>query len=427
MQKLKKEIDVKSIKPPIKYLFYTFMMIYISNDTLLFGTTEGAASFSTIIYIALILIILLTDFKKILKINSALPFIYLITSIMFIILTGALNNELTGGYLYQILVFVLCFALFKIVSFDYFIISFRKILYFLSVASIIIYLIVLIVPSLLNYVPIVENISGVEYYNFYVGSIIDNSFSNIYRSSSIFREPGVFMMYIIFALLIEVYLYIKYRKPLDYRYISVWTVSLLLTFSTAGYIIFAVLLIYLSFSVKLIRNLKIVFFIGLIILISTFFIGDIIDKTQVFGKLSFDSTHHYGSTLSRLSSIVVPLNIFLDNIFFGVGLTEFSVLYREVALEIYQIPFNAGGHSTNTIMNKFATYGVFFGLFYIYSYYLLAKLLSNKTQTLLLFLIFISLLANEEVRYSLIFSILPYYALNNKYVTLHRNLHNISR
>src|SRR5690554_3504391 len=120
MQKLKKEIDVKSIKPPIKYLFYTFMMIYISNDTLLFGTTEGAASFNTIIYIALILIILLTDFKKILKINSALPFIYLITSIMFIILTGALNNELTGGYLYQILVFVLCFALFKIVSFDYF-------------------------------------------------------------------------------------------------------------------------------------------------------------------------------------------------------------------------------------------------------------------------------------------------------------------
>lgn len=426
MLQQKKDVYFQSVKPPIKYLLYTFILIYISNDTLLFGTLEDSASLTTIIYSVLITLVLLTDGKKILKVNTVTPFIYLITSILLVILTGALNNELTGGYLYQILVFVVCYALFKIIPLDYFILSFRKILYFLSVVSIITYLIVLIMPSLLYYVPVVENISGVERYNFFVSTINVNLFSNIYRNSSIFREPGVFMMYIILALILEVYLNIKYRKSLDYRYVSLLIVSLLLTFSTGGYIIFAVFLIYLAFSIKAIRNLKIVFFIGSIIFISTFFIGDIIDKTQVLGKLSVDSTH-YGSTVARISSIVVPLNIFLDNIFFGVGLTEFSVLYEEVAFRIYQIPFTSGGQSTNTILNKFATYGVFFGFFYVYSYYLLSKMLSKRTYSLLLFLIFILLFANEDVRYSLIFSILPYYALNNNYDTLHRHFYHLSR
>lgn len=401
---------LNKIHIPNIYLIYVFCLIYFSNDTLLFGTVEGASIKTSIIYILMILSGLFLYYTKIFTHNISSTFYYLIISIVCILFTGIYNNDFSGGYFYQILVFLTVYLIYKFIPFYSFLLGFRKIIYFLSFISIVTYLIPLLFPSILSSVPIVENIVGVTKYNFYLSVVNDEG--SFLRNSSIFREPGVYMMYLILALIVELYLMNKFNTGIDIKYIFVILFALLLTFSTGGYLVFLCFIIYYLLHNNM-NIMKFVYFfiLGSIIWFLYNIFSDSFEQTQVLNKLQKDSTH-YVSTLSRISSIIIPLKIFSHNILVGSGLDSFSKLYSLYSWETYQIMFTSEGTSTNTILNKFATYGLLSGTLFSYAFYKLSSLLSIRKKTILLFIIFLLLFSNEDVRYSLIFNILPFYALD---------------
>jgi len=401
---------LSKIHVPNIYIFYVFCLIYFSNDTLLFGTVEGSIENTIIIYSLLVLSGLFLYYSKIFKNNTFSTLNYLILSVCCVLFSGIYNNNITGGYFYQILIFVTVYVVYKFIPLISFLLSFRKVVYILSFISIITYLIVLLFPIILSNIPIIENIVGVTNYNFYFSVVSDNDV--IIRNSSIFREPGVYMMYLILALVVELYLMNKFNTGYDVKYLFVILFSLLLTFSTGGYLIFfCFLLYYLLYNKMKIKNFIYVIVIFSIILLFYNFFSNSFEQTQVLNKLQSDSTH-YGSTLSRISSIIIPFKIFLNNIFFGSGLESFEELYSSYSWETYQIMFTSGGTSTNTILNKFATYGLLSGALFSYALYKLSLLLSFRKKNILLFIVFLLLFSNQDVRYSLIFNILPFYALD---------------
>lgn len=401
---------LNKIHIPNIYLIYVFCLIYFSNDTLIFGTVDGASINTSIIYSLIILSGLFLYYSKIFKNKTSSTLNYLMLSIGCILFTGIFNINFSGGYFYQILIFVTVYIVYRFIPLIPFLLSFRKVIYILSFISIITYFIVLLFPVILSYVPIVENIVGVTKYNFYL-SVVNNEGSFL-RNSSIFREPGVYMMYLILALIVELYLMNKFNTGIDVKYIFVILFALLLTFSTGGYLVFLCFIIYyLLHNNKNIMKFVYFFILGSIIWFLYNIFSDSFEQTQVLNKLQKDSTH-YGSTLSRISSIIIPLKIFSHNILVGSGLDSFSKLYSLYSWETYQIMFTSEGTSTNTILNKFATYGLLSGTLFSYAFYKLSSLLSIRKKTILLFIIFLLLFSNEDVRYSLIFNILPFYALD---------------
>ena len=94
------------------------------------------------------------------------------------------------------------------------------------------------------------NTSGMSFYNLFIVVIpkIYYYSSIMVRNFGLFREPGVYQMYIILALIIQLFIFSKPNLKITIMYILV----LISTFSTTGYI--ALLLLLGTYMVKRNKN-----------------------------------------------------------------------------------------------------------------------------------------------------------------------------
>jgi O-antigen ligase len=134
---------------------------------------------------------------------------------------------------------------------------------------------------------------------------------------------------------------------------------------------------------------------------------------NVFAKLNTNNKD-YLSSLSRIASFLVPIEIIKESPIFGVGLTDFVKYYETLSTRVVGYTMKADSTSTNTFLNLFAIFGIIYGGIIIKYYYHFCKLVLNKSAFLLLIIIFI-MFSSQDLRYSLLFLTLLSYGIIAKY------------
>ena len=382
-----------------------FIIIFISNDTLTFGTNEDNKYiiFKYIVYFLLTFFLLIKSNIKIITLKSTL-YLYLI--IISIFLTSLIHLDFRGGYVYQIWIVFLSFLIAKSLNIEEFSVMFNRFIFILSIISILVFIVAISFDWLLDYVPVHVNVIGVEFRNLYIAAVYKGV--GLIRNTSIFREPGVFMIYLLLGIIFELF----YSAKINKKHIFIFFIALFTTFSTAAFIIlFLVVIGYLlkRDKINFIKNKStIIFFVVIVILILSFYPEIYL---RIFSKLDSESVS-YGSLTARVASIVVNFYIFVINPVVGCGLSNYGDLFTTYSMQHFGIPLNAAGQSTNSFMSIFATYGFLYGSIIIYSFLSLTKKFSkNVFIQIILFLSLMMMFSNEDMRYSLLFCTLFFFGL----------------
>ena len=273
--------------------------------------------------------------------------------------------------------------------------AFIRIMFYLSIVSLVGYLLFIVFPSLSNTM-IVNNANNISFSNYYIYVHLTQRNSSFYRNWGMFWEPGGYQIFLCLACMFEA----RKEKP-SFRIISILLITVFTTFSTTGYIGGLLIIFYLlikSSSMKKMRSLK----IGLIGLTTIFVMVFLLNKNYfsstsdytVFGKIInfFDKDYQSGRVTSssiRYYSLVKPLDVFLKNPLFGVGQTKLIDLTYEYTI----------GMNLCTMINWFAIYGLIFGLILVIG---LLKFSKEDTiyKTLFIFLFLFVVTMSENVMHN---------------------------
>ena len=390
-----RHIDLEKIFP----VFMVLLMLFCSHDTLLFGTNEDE-TFITIRKIVPFVIVALTFpyvfFNRFMDTAKTFGMI-LIFAIPF--LSCIVNNEPYDNYIYRGVI-MLSAAFFALVfNTKRFFEIYNKIMKFLTLWSCSVWLISVLFPTFIKMFPIISNYESRDYYFVLFSNV--SYFENISRNLGIFREPGVYTIFLIVALIGEILILDNKWKKFN---IVLFCIGLFTTLSTAGYILLFALAAYYLFiyhdSIK--ESVIILFAIVLGFLVAYQF--GMLD--MVFEKFS-DGTNTYGSWFSRMSSITENIEITLANPVFGIG--RYALYDITLAVDgVYTADAN-----TNTILIGSAAYGAAFGVLTLlsclrFSYYICKKRIFS---TIVIFLILIAALSNEDMGQNYLYYLIVFYGL----------------
>ena len=290
---------------------------------------------------------------------------------------------------------------------------FSNIIIGISIYSLVIYL-----SAILKITPLrsVENVADTLVLTAYGCQFFPELGEIVMRNSSIFREPGVYMILINLAIIFQLFV-VKGKR--QWQNVFILIISLITSMSTGGFICFAlILLIYFINTAKGIGTITLIsVVIGALILPA-------VDEEYINLVFSskFDEMGTSGSGFARLSSFFIPLNIFFKYPLLGCGFDQFKFEYVQVGQELYHRYVDPQGMSTNTIMNVFAVWGLFIGMFYLYGFYKFSKLISkgrNNISLILMLLCLFALFSNENMPYWSFIYIFMFYGISTS------NLHQI--
>ena len=182
-----------------------------------------------------------------------------------------------------------------------------------------------------------------------------------------FREPGVFQLFIVVAVIYELFR----KKKSNWIKLVVFIFAIITTFSTTGYIALGVVILAVVLMNK--NNMSIgqrrlligvvIVFVLLILYLSIF--TDLIIKSDgygsVFGKIlgSYESLSYN----TRMASIWTNIKIFFENPIFGKGITYVDNHYSAIASSMYGMSIV---DNTNMLFILLARFGL--GAF-IYFYF----------------------------------------------------------
>ena len=252
---------------------------------------------------------------------------------------------------------------------------FERILYVITIYSLILYFVRLFSPQLISFFPAIQNTMSLSFYNAVFCVIPSWGGDSTIRLWGPFREPGVYQMYINLAMLF----YIKLNNKLSFKRAAVYILALFLTYSTTGYIVLLITLLYFVFendvAVNKWQKKLLVFLIFLSLIIISLSTNLFTYDSFVFGKL-FDEDSH--SSVARFASIYGNFSIFSTSPIFGVGITKLSDLFVNYCNNNYGI---ANTSNTATIMVQFAVFGFTYGTLWLLCFLSFFKSFSNKTIT----------------------------------------------
>jgi hypothetical protein len=393
-----------------KYLLYLlmFIIIYVSDDTYLFRAAGTFEIFTTIKYVIYYLLTFFMFFRysKLLKKSDGLLLTLIIGLLVF---TSIINIDLRGGSIYQITTIILSLLLVKRIQLSIFVDLYCRFMYFFAITSLLVMLITNVYSGIVSYFPLITNTIGRDSHFLFLFVTGEGPLRNM----GIFREPGVYMIYLNIALMFTLY----YNNKLNKKYIFTFLICIITTASTAGIIVAGILMssILITSNNNFTRKEKRLLLL-FPILFGIFFIINQAQSDLIFDKLSEDSAAFAVSTMARVASLFVPLKMLFSSFFtfiFGSGLTNFSILFEEQSRITFGIPFTADGTATNTIMNKFATYGFLFGTIYMVGIYRFCKktLPKQPLKKLIFFVLLLMMFSNEDVRNSFLFNMIFFYGM----------------
>jgi len=392
----------------IKIFVLLIIIIVISDDSLWFGTNKDQR-FITLKYAILILTTFFIWIKHIKSLTLRVSYASCLCAIMccFVIVCAFVNNDIRVGYFYKCILLFLAYEFTSTIRLDEMGQLYEKILLLFTTISLFGMLLVVVARPFLSILPIFVNSANSTFYNGFLFMIYIGN--NIYRDYGIFREPGVFQIYIIIAFIFHIY----YSNPVKISHIIIYVLGVLLTFSTTGYIaLVPVLILYFINDNKRVNNKKkiiveILLIFGLIYLATqtTLLSGNGV----VFDK--FENTKRY-TTIARFASMTSNFEIWLNHPFFGAGLDNVSKLFPILTGIKYGF---ASEHNTNTFMNELATYGIFYTSIFIYGYIKFSEKIANsRIEQILIIFTFILLFCGERLTFSPIVYILLFYGLKKE-------------
>lgn len=309
---------------------------------------------------------------------------------------------LSGGLLILLLTIILAITTTNKYTLSDFCKLFVDLILALNIYSTIIWILVslhIIEPS------VVENVIGVELLSSHFCQFFSGSIPGFFRASSIFREPGMYMIFISMSYAFEVFIL---RRTIGWFKLIVYLISILSTFSTAGFIIFGILYIVSIMSSKRKNHLrsKVIPICAMLAIVVFIKNNDI--AQFVFGK--FSSGENSASYLGRVSSIMIPLTMIFHSPIWGCGITNFKILYIQTGSIIYHTTINPDSLATNTILNLAAIFGLPFCMVIMYGIYKFSmRPLIPRSQKLILLLCILLMFSNESAPYSIPFYWLAFY------------------
>lgn len=225
-----------------------------------------------------------------------------------------------------------------------------------------------------------------EVYKYYVTG------ATALRSYAIFREPGVYQMFIVIAMLIEFLV----RKRFRWTHVMLYAIALLATYSTTGYM--CLLLIGVMFALKHIKRNRLTVLCaivgsGVAIPLLPRILSSIISKFTATGANSH-------SWLCRKASFVTNIYFWKENPIIGVGIPYVQNNFEKISRKMFGL--SAGTYAikddTNTVLLFFAAFGTMLGvLFVLGTYGWCKKVAQNNLLTFILFIILLFLYSGEAV------------------------------
>ncbi len=253
----------------------------------------------------------------------------------------------------------------------------------------------------------IENVIGSNMSTYGGCMFFDTYFGLIMRNACFFREPGVFMVYICVAYMMDIW---KHKSGLTLKRQLLYFIGIFSTMSTAGIAIWALL-----FFINILRSKKLnshnIMVISVILLVVYFVFSNEVLYGNVFGKLERGTDS--GSVLGRLSSLSIPFHMTLDSPIWGCGTDNFQKEYIRCGYELFHTEIDPQGLATNSILNASAVFGLWYGLFLLYGFGRFVKRLTGRSviEYVLSFLSILMTFSNESMQYSLIFYVLIFYGL----------------
>lgn len=353
---------------------FLFIAMFINEDILIFGTINNSILINIRLIIQVVLTFVLLIYMSINRIPlSKTKLKIFCTFSFFVILSMLFNIDFRPGYIFIIMIYLVCVLLTTLYTFDEIYAYFTRVMYVICIFSLFGYLMQALVPSVLNYFPVIENI---DHRNFYFLGFTNVLFryDSFLRNWGPFREPGVFQAFVIIALI-----YCLFReKKISLKKVVVFSLAIVTTFSTTGYIAyFLVLFACISarknqMSKLQIRVMYIVIVLALVGLLYLTFATDIMYKQgygSVFGKMF--GAYENKSFSARKASIFVNIKMFLDNPIVGKGISYVDTMFMPLTTTMYGVQTY---DNTNMLFIQLARYGFPMFLYTIYRY---CKVLMN--------------------------------------------------
>lgn len=298
--------------------------------------------------------------------------------------TSFLSDDEAKLMVYSILVMLLAFLFTSSVPFTDFKEVFVKIMIFVCVISICIYVIHVYMPNILSIFPTLSRHDGFTVYNMFF--CIEPVYNKFIRASGFFWEPGAFQTFINLAI---IFVFFENEKNRMYKLIVLYT-ALILTFSVTGWIVGFINLFVLVFMryEKSGRSFFYLLFLPILLLGIFLVLKYSPDNIEgvTFGAAKLDSfmegpSHgSYNSSSVRYDSIFYAVKLFLEAPILGSGFNGISAMTQNMYHNML----------TCTPLNYFAMYGFFYGCLVGLCVFQIARFLTSFKNEKLAFLIFIS-------------------------------------
>lgn len=267
-----------------------------------------------------------------------------------------------------------------------------------------------------SFFPTIQNSADYKFhFTGFSSLLIRTSSGLIKRNYGIFREPGIYGVFLIFALLLTFFGNIEYKySSLKVVFPSILIITIFTTLSTTTIISAIILCFAKMFSIKGNKALKIsrllllvaLVVASIIVLFFPDFLKPIPVLYNVFGKFSFTNE----SFVSRYFDTFATFCAFLLNPVFGVGFGGLHSNLTNIA-SAFNSPTNGG---INSILQTFAVHGIIFGVLVFYSLFKCFVSATNR-KDVYLYLIFLSFLLcifNEDICNSFFFFLIVFAGLS---------------
>ena len=397
---IKIKLNKKMLMPVI-----LFFALFVNEDVLVFGTINNLSLQNFRLVAQVVLAVFLLFYLLIFKVGIPKAKIQIFGIFSFFYLSSMIvNMDFRLGYFFMMIIYFICMIITTIYTFDDIYCFFSNAMYIVCLVSLIGYAIQLFIPRLLDYFPIIQNTSNINFYFLGISNLCFRT-DVLVRNWGPFREPGVFQLFIVVAVIYELFR----KKKSNWIKLVVFIFAIITTFSTTGYIALGVVILAVVLMNK--NNMSIgqrrlligvvIVFVLLILYLSIF--TDLIIKSDgygsVFGKIlgSYESLSYN----TRMASIWTNIKIFFENPIFGKGITYVDNHYSAIASSMYGMSIV---DNTNMLFILLARFGLGAFIYFTLRLYksLKESFSKNRVITLLIFISYLSLMIGENLSYSVI-------------------------
>lgn len=398
-----------------------FIVVYCSSDTVLFGTNGNVSMQKTGQMADVALIAILPVFSLLFNKSFSLTKRqagYAVLMFAGILASSIINFDLRGGVFFKLALVILCMEMAVLLPFKDFCLYLERMIVFFAWCSVVFYFVFQAFPFAASIgIPL---INSADWPFRHFGVYVQEDLPPIYlRNYGIFREPGVYQMFLIISMIVIVCCK-DWKKKSTIFSMTGLVLALWLTKSTTAYFAFVVFVFYaLSYKgyfnrIGKARKLVVIAAIALAALLCMLplIYDDIIQWADIFTRKFDKSYSSYYSFYARYSSITVNIMLWLKNPLFGIGLTDHDGYFEQTAIKLYGLPNNC---NTNTILAQFGAFGIVMGVVWIIAVCRASGMLGrNKTQKILVFVLLMMLFMCENVTFSPVWNMLMFYAVSYK-------------